>query len=95
MESERRPTFPQQDSGAPTTPAHSPDPPEPSASRPEPPADPAHSSSARGEERPSLAESARERSQGDTPGDAQADEGGPAVPDLSSGLSESNPAQGA
>ena len=89
---DRDPTFPEQDSGVPTTPAHSPDPPQPSASRPEPPDDPTRSTG--GGERPSPAESARERSQGDTPGDAQADEGGPAVPDLSSGLSESNPAQG-
>jgi len=82
------------DSGVPTTPAHSPDPPEPSASKPAPPEDPSRSSSARGEDRPSLADAAKERTQGDTAGDAQADEGGPAVPDPSSGLSESNPAQG-
>ena len=95
MESQdRKPTFPQQDSGVPVTPAHSPDPPEPSASRPEPPKDPSRAASARSEDEPSLADAARERTRDEKPGEAQADEGGPAVGDLTSGLSESNPAQG-
>lgn len=89
MTEREQPDFDEQDSGAPvTSPDRNPDPLDPEHSVP------SGAGGGSAQDAPGPAEHVRDQHAGDDASPPIEDEGGPAVPDRQSGLSESNPAEG-